>query len=101
MMALFCDMHFNAAGGPATDDRSAAFEQAILQLEAPDLVVINGDAVYGGWGDFCGYFSMFCKRRFSAMWQKVIGPLETAEVPYIYALGNHDRKHGVLGDNHR
>lgn len=94
-IALFCDMHFGEDVN-VKDNKSANFERHIIELESPDLVVIDGDASsnYAA-PKSCQILDMSCKSWFEKNWVRFTEPLETAGVPYAYTLGNHDRIPGI------
>jgi len=90
-LALFCDMHFGHSNDQ--DVASVNFEETMIQLESPDLVVIDGDGSsnYAA-PDSCWHFGgSECTQWFVNNWRKFTAPLKDAGVPYAYTLGNHDR----------
>lgn len=89
-LALFCDMHFGE-DTVVKDANSVNFERALLRLESPDLVVIDGDASSNYAAPACNADNAFCKDWFLTNWKRFTEPMETAGVPYAYTLGNHDR----------
>lgn len=87
-MALFCDMHFGEHAD--TDEKTIQFESTMIELENPDLIVVDGDASSNYASPDCSNASA-CVEYYMDNWKKFTGPLEDAGVPYAYALGNHDR----------
>lgn len=98
-IAAFCDMHFGENAGH--DTNSVAFQNKILDLEKPNLVVIDGDASSNYAAPSCGD-GLPCQNYYTNNFAKFTAPMESRGVPYAYALGNHDRipgKQGTVGGN--
>lgn len=93
-LALFCDMHFGEF--EARDRKSTQFQKALLQLESPDLVVIDGDASSNYASPLCP-LKLGCQNFFREQWLKFTATLRESGTPYAYTLGNHDRIPRGLG----
>ena len=74
------------------DTNSSRFQKTMIELESPDLVVIDGDASSNYGSSWPRY-----KNFFDDNWITFTKPCEDAGVPYVYALGNHDRIPGTFG----
>eukprot|EP00930_Biecheleria_cincta_P042896 TRINITY_DN29513_c0_g1_i1.p1 TRINITY_DN29513_c0_g1~~TRINITY_DN29513_c0_g1_i1.p1 ORF type:complete len:484 (-),score=53.38 TRINITY_DN29513_c0_g1_i1:302-1603(-) len=87
-LALFCDMHFGEA--ESKDELSVQFQTRLLELEKPDLVIVDGDASSNYASHWCP-FKIGCHNFFRNNWKKFTKAFVQARTPYAYTLGNHDR----------
>lgn len=94
---LFCDLHYGEDA--KTDVLSSKFQRTMLQMEKPDLVVIDGDAMSNYAAPKCddGVQAFACLDFFITNWQNFTAPIVEAKIPYVYNLGNHDRIHFANG----
>jgi hypothetical protein len=76
-IAQLTDIHWR--NGDATDRRTRALVEQVLDAERPDLVVLTGDVVEGGEA-----------RDPLAAYRAVVAPLESRRVPWASVFGNHD-----------
>lgn len=79
----FADIH----GGPQKDTKAITLMNNVLNCEKPDLVILTGDNTDG-------------KCRTVKDIKKAINiiaePMESKNIPWAIAFGNHDDEHGVL-----
>lgn len=87
-LAQFCDLHFGERD--EHDTKSVQFQRKLLELESPDLVVIDGDASSNYAAPFCP-FKLGCQNFFREQWLKFTAVFQETATPYAYTLGNHDR----------
>jgi len=73
-------MHFN--GNTTTDARTQQLQRDMIKWAKPDLIVLSGDAVSGKPAALTG--------GYENVWKKWTTPLNEAQIPYAYILGNHD-----------
>jgi len=76
------DMHFAADQDDEKDLKTQELQRNMINWVKPDLIVVSGDAVTGAAADKQGGFEKF--------WKKFTEPINEAELPYAYILGNHD-----------
>ncbi|KAL4444638.1 hypothetical protein ABPG77_002455 [Micractinium sp. CCAP 211/92] len=82
------DLHYGES--KAQDERSDAFQQAVLSAEKPDLVIFSGDLV-SGWVCRGGQGGSACGPGWwEARWAQLTAPVRAAAVPWAITLGNHD-----------
>ena len=64
-----------------TDRRTVELIEKVLDQEAPDFVVINGDVITGG-----------CETRLAVKQaiNNVVWPMESRQIPWAVTFGNHD-----------
>ena len=74
------DMHYN--GNEADDIKSQELVRNLIKWSKPDLIAVSGDAVSGN--------SVRKTTGYEAAWKKWTEPLNEAQIPYAYILGNHD-----------
>jgi hypothetical protein len=93
---VFSDLHYGE--GASKDARSDAFQERLLELEAPvDLVVLNGDmsSNYAA-PSYCNrptshaIVRQLCKDWWIKRWKQYTSPLKKHGVPYALNVGNHD-----------
>eukprot|EP00397_Hematodinium_sp_SG-2012_P043739 GEMP01048690.1.p1 GENE.GEMP01048690.1~~GEMP01048690.1.p1 ORF type:complete len:355 (+),score=77.77 GEMP01048690.1:25-1089(+) len=88
---MFCDMHYGEK--ESHDVKSSKFQRAMIRLEKPDLIIIDGDAISNYAAPPCDDEGKACMDFYTKNWQNFTAPIIDAEVPYVYTLGNHDRIH--------
>lgn len=91
-LAIFCDMHFGESLD--RDKKSIKFQHRMIELEKPDLVVIDGDASSNYASPACPD-DYLCQQFYQENWLKFTHALEKTSTPYAYTLGNHDRIPGL------
>lgn len=75
------DLHYI----PAPDPHGLALTEKLIDLEQPDLVVVNGDNISG---DRCANLA-----DIEASIANVAQVMEQKRVPWVVVLGNHDQDH--------
>lgn len=75
---LLADLHHRPAPHPHTD----ALVSRLLELEAPDLVIVNGDCISGN--------DCHTVAEVEAAVANVAAPMERAGIAWAVTLGNHD-----------
>jgi 3',5'-cyclic AMP phosphodiesterase CpdA len=75
-------MHFAADQDEEKDLKTQELQRNMINWVKPDLIVVSGDAVTGAAADKQGGFEKF--------WKKFTEPINEAQLPYAYILGNHD-----------
>mmetsp|Transcript_23802 Transcript_23802/g.42103 ORF Transcript_23802/g.42103 Transcript_23802/m.42103 type:complete len:373 (-) Transcript_23802:1496-2614(-) len=83
------DLHYGE--GDLQDLRNNLLVADLLDWEKPDLVVITGDLV-------SGYRWQGQDHWFESLHAKFVQPLEARNIPWAYALGNHDTEGDLIGD---
>ncbi|KAK8790983.1 hypothetical protein WA158_005614 [Blastocystis sp. Blastoise] len=75
------DVHF--ADADEKDVQNLALLRKLLDYEQPDMVAITGDLVSGyKWNKTQGWYKHY--------WEMATEPLVKRNIPYAFALGNHD-----------
>jgi len=73
-------MHFK--GEESADTQSQELMRNMIKLAKPDLIVVSGDAVSGK--------PVKKTIGYEGAWKRWTAPLNEAQIPYAYILGNHD-----------
>ncbi|KAF2417673.1 Metallo-dependent phosphatase [Tothia fuscella] len=86
-ISIFEDLHFGEAEdldwGPAADIKSVKVMETLLDVEKPDLVVLNGDLITGE----NTYF-----HNATHYLDQIVQPMVQRKVPWASTYGNHDHQ---------
>ncbi|RDB18404.1 putative inactive purple acid phosphatase 16 [Hypsizygus marmoreus] len=89
-LTVFSDLHFGENPwddwGPEQDTNSTRLMKAVLKDEKPDYVVINGDLITG---------ENTFRENSTTLIDEIVGPLNTAKVPFSSSHGNHDNQANI------
>ncbi|KKA23787.1 hypothetical protein T310_2239 [Rasamsonia emersonii CBS 393.64] len=87
-LSVFSDLHYGEEPrlGPAADVNSTRVMNAILSVEHPQLVVLNGDLITGE-----------NTYRENSSWyvDEIVAPLVERGLPWASTYGNHDRDYNL------
>ncbi|KAF4720286.1 purple acid phosphatase [Perkinsus olseni] len=114
---VFSDLHYGETED--RDNKSDIFQKTLLDVEKPDMVsgnagvdwlnpisrdhllvrsldlrvplkvVFNGDA-YSDYGDVLCWIKFNCTEFFVKQWERFTAIVRKRQIPYAFALGNHD-----------
>lgn len=91
-ISIFEDLHFgeaeDATWGPEQDRRTLAVMSSILDIEKPDLVVLNGDLITG---------ENTLLQNATLYLDKLVTPMVERNIPWASTYGNHDQQFNVNG----
>ncbi|KAJ3510663.1 hypothetical protein NMY22_g15909 [Coprinellus aureogranulatus] len=89
-ITVFSDLHFGENPwdwwGPLADIRSINLMNRVLGDEKPDYAVINGDLITG---------ENTFKENATTLIDQIVGPFNTAGVPFSSSHGNHDNQKNI------
>lgn len=92
-ISIFEDLHFGEAEdttwGPEQDERTLVVMSSILDIEKPDLVVLNGDLITG---------EDTLLQNATLHLDKLVTPMVERNIPWASAYGNHDQEFNVNGE---
>ncbi|EGC36738.1 hypothetical protein DICPUDRAFT_150753 [Dictyostelium purpureum] len=76
----FTDLHYGEE--EVFDELNVKVEEAILDFENPDFVMLSGDIVSG--------YKYHKKKNYTDVWDLVTGPMIKRGIPWAITFGNHD-----------
>lgn len=89
-ISIFEDLHFGEAEsttwGPEQDTRTLQVMSTILDIESPDLVVLNGDLITGDDTQLDNATEYF---------DRLVGPMVQRNIPWASTYGNHDNNFNI------
>ncbi|KAK5053094.1 hypothetical protein LTR84_002068 [Exophiala bonariae] len=89
-ISIFEDLHFGEAEstwwGPEQDIRTLQVMSSILDMESPDLVVLNGDLITGDDTQLDNATEYF---------DRLVSPMVKRNIPWASTYGNHDNNFNI------
>ncbi|KAF9510289.1 hypothetical protein BS47DRAFT_1348214 [Hydnum rufescens UP504] len=89
-LSVFSDLHYGEAEdlswGPEQDRNSDTVMRAILKIDPPDYVVINGDLITG---------ENTFRENSTLYMDRLLTPLINANIPFSSTYGNHDNRPNI------
>lgn len=76
----FTDIHYDSQR-PENSDKSLKMMDLVLDKERPEVVIFTGDVVVG--------------KNTENDWDEVLRPVNSRNIPFAIALGNHDDEQGL------
>ena len=76
-IAQFTDLHWDPQSAKCDSTRNTMLK--ILQREKPDIAILTGDVV--------------TEKPYEKGWKQIIEIFETAHIPFVVTMGNHDAEH--------
>lgn len=90
-ITIFEDLHFGEGPdtdwGPSNDDRTLDLMKTVLEVESPELVVLNGDLITG---------ENTFKENATDYVDKIVGPLVEAGLPWASTYGSEWTLHPLI-----